>query len=84
MFDQGLEAGLKNGQLPAPDRVDLGGVDVRAEHVVAVIREHGGRDEADVTSTDDADLHGAARILDPRGLCYDADTGWRGVARSGP
>ena len=83
VLDQRLEARLKNGQLSLADRLDLGVVDVRAEHVVAEIREHGRRDEADISSTDDANLHGAARILQGRGVCYAGDPG-RGAVKARP
>jgi hypothetical protein len=57
LADDLVEAGLVDGDLAAVEGVDLGDVDVDADHVVAEVGEAGAGDEADVARSDDCDLH---------------------------
>ena len=56
--DQLVEARLVDRHHAPLEPVDLRGVDVAADDVVAHVGEAGARDQPDVPSTDDADLHG--------------------------
>ena len=53
--EQLLQAGLVDRHLPAPQPLDLGGVDVHAPDLAAELREAGGRDQADVAGADHSD-----------------------------
>ena len=52
-----VEPGLVDRDAPGLQRLDLGGVDVDAEHLVADLRQHGPLDQADVAGTEDGDPH---------------------------
>ena len=56
--DELLEPGLVDRDLSRLQPLDLGGVDVDAEHVVAHLGEHRALHEADVTGSENGDLHG--------------------------
>jgi hypothetical protein len=62
-----VEARLVDRDLALAQALDLGLVDVGADHVVAVVGEAGGGDEAHIPGSDDADLHGGASLLGRRG-----------------
>ncbi len=53
-----LEARLVDGHPAGLERLDLRAVVVHADDVIAQIGEHRTRDQADVSSADDADVHG--------------------------
>src|SRR5262249_3982353 len=57
-----LEPGLVDRYLPLAEDLDLGGVVVDADDVVAALCEAGPGDQADVAGPDDAEPHGRPRI----------------------
>jgi hypothetical protein len=59
-FDEFGEAGLVDGDDAFAEGLDAGGVDVDGGDFVAESGEAGSGDEADVTATDDGDVHGAS------------------------
>ena len=52
-----LQAGLVNRDAAGVEGGNLGRVDVKAEHVIADLSQTSARDKADITGTDDSDLH---------------------------
>ncbi len=55
--DEDVEVRLVEGGLALLGQLDLGPVEVHGDHVVAQLRERGGRHQPDVSRADDADPH---------------------------
>ena len=55
--DHFRQPGLVDRHAAAVEQVDLGGVDIEAEHVVADLGQAGAADQAHITGTDDGDVH---------------------------
>src|SRR5688572_30521278 len=66
-FDYFRKAGLVERDLQTVQRVDAGGVQVGARHVVAEVSEAGAAHEADVTGANDCNLHEVLVTTDTAG-----------------
>ena len=56
-----LETGLEDRDDAVIQPVDPLRIDIDAEHIVADFREAGACDEADISSTEDRDVHGSSQ-----------------------
>jgi hypothetical protein len=61
-----LQAGLVDRDAAVFQDLDLGGVQVQAQHIVADLGQAGARDQADITGADDSDFHAIPGVKNVR------------------